>query len=161
MDHDPEFLKHLYDDTQIIRRPTFGIHSGYHDLPYILLGESHNPGYRTTEIRGRVIVSPKLIVRPGDHAPAYGDVFSPDTMDAEIVGRLFAFKFHKQPVNLELEDFSRKDLEYALPDAVNRVLDELERREIINTGVIRSPHVNYYPVSVDKFITSILDQEFA
>jgi hypothetical protein len=40
------------------------------------------------------------------------------------------------------------------------VLDELVRREIINTGVIRSPDVRYYPVSIDRFIREILDQEF-
>ena len=38
--------------------------------------------------------------------------------------------------------------------------DELLRREIINTGVIRSPDVRYYPVSIDRFIREILDQEF-
>ena len=37
---------------------------------------------------------------------------------------------------------------------------ELLRREIINTGVIRSPDVRYYPVSIDRFIREILDQEF-
>ena len=32
--------------------------------------------------------------------------------------------------------------------------------EVINTGVIRSPDVRYYPVSIDRFIREILDQEF-
>ena len=40
------------------------------------------------------------------------------------------------------------------------VLDELARQEVINTGVIRSPDVRFYPVSLDRFIREILDQEF-
>jgi hypothetical protein len=40
------------------------------------------------------------------------------------------------------------------------VLDELTQREIINTGVILSPDIRFYPVSVDRFIREILDQEF-
>ena len=31
---------------------------------------------------------------------------------------------------------------------------------MINTGVIASPDVRFYPVSVDRFIREILDQEF-
>ena len=39
------------------------------------------------------------------------------------------------------------------------LLDRLHllRQEIINTGVIRSPDVRYYPVSLDRFIREILD----
>jgi hypothetical protein len=33
-------------------------------------------------------------------------------------------------------------------------------REVINTGVIRAPSIRFYPVSLDRFITEILDQEF-
>ena len=40
------------------------------------------------------------------------------------------------------------------------MLDELAQREVINTGVIVSPDVRFYPVSVDRFIREILDQEF-
>jgi hypothetical protein len=39
-------------------------------------------------------------------------------------------------------------------------MDELAMREIINTGVIMAPNVRFYPVSLDRFITEILDQEF-
>src|SRR5712691_1780485 len=34
--HDPEFLKHLFDETEILRKPVAGIIAGYHILPYIL-----------------------------------------------------------------------------------------------------------------------------
>jgi len=40
------------------------------------------------------------------------------------------------------------------------VLEELTQREVINTGVILSPDIRFYPVSVDRFIREILDQEF-
>jgi hypothetical protein len=31
---------------------------------------------------------------------------------------------------------------------------------VINTGVILAPTCRFYPVSLDRFITEILDQEF-
>ena len=40
------------------------------------------------------------------------------------------------------------------------MLDELAQREIIDTGVIVSPDARFYPVSLDRFIREILDQEF-
>ena len=43
---------------------------------------------------------------------------------------------------------------------MERVLEELSRREIIDTGVIVSPDPRFYPVSLDRFIREILDQEF-
>ena len=41
-----------------------------------------------------------------------------------------------------------------------RVLEELTRREVIDTAVIASPDARFYPVSLDRFIREILDQEF-
>ena len=43
---------------------------------------------------------------------------------------------------------------------LDRVLDELSRREVIDTGVIVSPDARFYPLSLDRFIREILDQEF-
>jgi hypothetical protein len=40
------------------------------------------------------------------------------------------------------------------------VLDELERKEIINTGVVITPNVRFYPISIEKLIMKILDREF-
>ncbi|MBI2525822.1 MAG: hypothetical protein HYY95_22255 [Candidatus Rokubacteria bacterium] len=34
------------------------------------------------------------------------------------------------------------------------------RREVINTGVILSPSARVEPMSLDRFITEVLDQEF-
>jgi len=47
-----------------------------------------------------------------------------------------------------------------MEEAQARVLDELERKEDIETGVIASPDVRYFPVSIEKFIFSILKDEF-
>jgi hypothetical protein len=40
-------------------------------------------------------------------------------------------------------------------------LDELERREDITTGVLISPDNRYFPISVERFISSVLDDEFS
>jgi hypothetical protein len=96
----------------------------------------------------------------GSDSPTYGDVFSErELMHRALVARIFSFKYAPK-VLLESEDLriQRQDRE---PQAhLELVLDELVRREVINTGVIRSPDVRYYPVSIDRFIREILDQEF-
>src|SRR6266403_2104074 len=94
--HDPEFLKHLFERTEILRKPITGIIAGYHVLPYILVGPQEEQPHRSVEIRGQI----------------------------------------------------------------ERAMDELAMREVINTGVIMAPNVRFYPVSLDRFITEILDQEF-
>jgi len=43
---------------------------------------------------------------------------------------------------------------------LNLALDELMRREVINTGVIFCPRVRFYPISIDRFLTEILNEEF-
>ena len=39
-------------------------------------------------------------------------------------------------------------------------MDELARREIIDTGIILAPDAKFYPVSLERYIYEILDQEF-
>jgi hypothetical protein len=63
-------------------------------------------------------------------------------------------------VTLESEDLRILRSERNPQTQVERALDELAQREIINTGVILAPNVRFYPVSLDRFITEILDQEF-
>ena len=47
------------------------------------------------------------------------------------------------------------------PEArVERILEELARGEILDTGLILSPDVKFYPVSIDRFLHEILDREF-
>jgi hypothetical protein len=63
-------------------------------------------------------------------------------------------------VTLESEDLKIQRWDRDPRAQVERALDELAQREVVNTGVILAPNVRFYPVSIDRFITEILDQEF-
>jgi hypothetical protein len=156
---DPEFLRHVFDETRIVRKPMTGIITGYHILPYILIGaEDEHPG-RSVEVRGRIKVSPRLVVGPGQ-GPTYGELFGDrELMDHRLVARVFSFRYASR-VALESEDLKISRQAREADSHVERVLEELAQREIINTGVIISPDPRFYPVSLDRFIREILDQEF-
>jgi len=159
---DPEYLKHLFDTTEILRKPVSGIIAGYHVLPYILVGPQEDRPARSVEIRGKIKVSPRLVLAPGRAGQTYGDLFKDsELMDQAIVARVFSFLYSsRHQVTLESEDLNiqRSDREPHLQ--AERALDELAQREIIDTGVILAPNVRFYPVSLDRFITEILEQEF-
>jgi hypothetical protein len=42
---------------------------------------------------------------------------------------------------------------------VEAVLDELEKKEDIETGVVRTPDVRFFPVSIERFIASVIGEE--
>ena len=74
---------------------------------------------------------------------------------------MFSFVYStRHQVTLESEDLRISRAERAPQEQIERALDELAQREVINTGVILAPDVRFYPVSLDRFITEILDQEF-
>ena len=156
---DPEFLRHVFDETRIVRKPMTGIITGYHVLPYILVGtEEEHPG-SSVEVRGRIKVSPRLVLGPGQ-GPTYGELFGErELMDHRLVARVFSFRYASR-VALESEDLKISRQAREAESHVERVLEELAQREIINTGVIVSPDPRFYPVSLDRFIREILDQEF-
>jgi len=160
--HDPEFLKHLFERTEILRKPVTGIIAGYHVLPYILVGPQEEQPHRSVEIRGKIKVSPRLVLAPGRAGQTYGDLFKDsELMDQTLVARVFSFVYSsRHQVTLESEDLRIQRLDRHPQSQVERALDELAQREVINTGVILSPNVRFYPVSLDRFITEILDQEF-
>jgi hypothetical protein len=160
--HDPEYLKHLFDATEIVRKPVSGIIAGYHVLPYILVGPQENRPNSSVEIRGKIKVSPRLVLAPGHAGQTYGDLFKEnELMDQALVARVFSFIYSsRHQVTLESEDLSIQRSDRDPLTQLERALDELAQREIINTGVILSPNVRFYPVSLDRFITEILDQEF-
>jgi hypothetical protein len=159
--HDPEFLKHLFDRTEILRKPVAGIIAGYHVLPYILVGPQQDKPARAVEIRGKIKVSPRLVLAPGRAGQTYGDLFKDsELMDQTLVARVFSFMYSsKHQVTLESEDLSIQKMDRDPQAQIERALDELAQREVINTGVILAPNVRFYPVSLDRFITEILDQE--
>ena len=160
--HDPEFLKHLFDRTEILRKPMSGIITGYHVLPYILVGPQEDRPAHSVEIRGKIKVSPRLVLAPGRSGQTYGDLFKDtELMDQTLVARVFSFaSSSRHQVTLESEDLTIQRTDREPQAQVERALDELSQREVINTGVILSPNVRFYPVSLDRFITEILDQEF-
>lgn len=160
--HDPEFLKHLFDRTEILRKPMSGIITGYHVLPYILVGPQEGRPAHSVEIRGKIKVSPRLVLAPGRAGQTYGDLFKDtELMDQTLVARVFSFAYSsRHQVTLESEDLTIQRTDREPQVQVERALDELSQREVINTGVILSPNVRFYPVSLDRFITEILDQEF-
>ena len=160
--HDPEFLKHLFERTEILRKPITGIIAGYHILPYILVGPQEEQPHRSVEIRGKIKVSPRLVLAPGRAGQTYGDLFKEhEVMDETLVARVFSFMYSsRHQVMLESEDLNIQRSDRNPQAQIERAMDELAMREIINTGVIMAPNVRFYPVSLDRFITEILDQEF-
>ena len=155
-------MKDIFQRTQIIRKPTYGIISGYHELPYVCLGESLEPAHRTTSVRGKVQVSPRFVLRPSHLEPSYEEIFGEDNVDAALSGRVFGFLgFRSKPVECKSEHLEVEHLDHGLDHVLGRVLDDLDRYEDITTGVIITPNSQYYPVSIERFIASILDDEFA
>ena len=161
LDRDSHLFREIFDETEILKKPTTGFVAGYHALPYILLGNSLHEAHNVVEIRGKISVSPKFVISPGHPGPTYGELFGVDGIDENIVGRIFAFSYlKKHQVNIQSEELSIKNIEREMESVLASVLDELERKEIINTGVIITPNIKFYPVSIEKFILRILDREF-
>ncbi len=157
---DPEFLAEVFAGTRIVRKPLTGIITGYHVLPYVLVGPEHDQPGRAVEVRGRIKVSPRLVIAAGSDGPTYGDLFAErDLMDRRLVARVFSFRYASR-VSLESEDLAIRRHDRDPAQHLDRVLDELARREVIDTGVILSPDARLYPVSLDRFIREILEEEF-
>ena len=157
---DLEFLRHVFDETRVVRKPMTGIITGYHVLPYILVGPEHGQPGHSVEVRGRIKVSPRLVIGAGSSGPTYGEMFQEsELMDQRLIARVFSFRYASR-VSLENEDLKIRRQTRDAQGHLDRVLEELTQREVINTGVIVTPDVRFYPVSIDRFIREILDQEF-
>jgi hypothetical protein len=154
-------MRELYDNTQVLRRPTHGIITGYHELPYVCLGPDHDRGHGTLRVEGRIQVSPRFVIRPAHLNPSYAEIFGEDNVDAAICGRMFGFLgFRNRPVECKSEHLTVEHVPEGLEEAVNSLLDRLARYEDITTGVVVTPDSRYYPVSIERFIGTILDDEF-
>ena len=82
-------------------------------------------------------------------------------MDRTLVGRVFSFLYAgRQNIQLESEDLRITRIDRDPRAQIERALDELMRGEILDTGVIFSPEVKFYPVSIERFIAEIMDREF-
>ncbi|MGH7320135.1 MAG: hypothetical protein ACRELA_11000 [Candidatus Rokuibacteriota bacterium] len=158
---DSELLRHVFEHTEVVRKPLSGIIAGHHVLPYVLVGPEQDQPGRAVEVRGRIRVSPRLVIGLGKDGPTYGEVFAEsELMHRALVARVFSFRYAPRLL-LESEDLKIQRHDRDPQAHIERILEELARREVINTGVILSPEVRYYPVSIDRFIREILDQEFA
>ena len=161
--YDPTFLRGIFERTRVLRKPITGIVVGYHVLPYILVGPDVEMERGAVEIRGKIRVSPRLVIQPGEAGQTYGEVFGEsEYMDRTIVGRVFAFRYAaRRHAEIESEDLIIRPTEGDPEARIERIIDELARREILDTGLILSPDVKFYPVSIDRFLHEILDREFA
>jgi hypothetical protein len=157
----PNEMRDIFQRTSIIRRPTYGIIKGYHELPYVCLGKACEDGYETTEVRGKIHVSPQFIIKPPDYAPTYEEIFGEENVDVALAGRVFGFLgFRAKPVECKSEHLNLKHLSMSVDAALSAAMDDLERREDITTGVIITPNSRYYPISIERFISTIIEDEF-
>lgn len=157
----PDEMQQIFEHTRIVRKPTFGIVSGYHELPYVCIGAAFETSHRTTRVKGRIHVSPRFIIRPSHYEASYEDIFGEDNVDVGLAGRVFGFMgFRGKPVECTSEHLELAHIDHSVEDTVRDSLDELERYEDITTGVIITPNSRYYPVSVERFIASVLEEEF-
>lgn len=157
-----EEMREIFRNTVIVKKPTYGIVKGYHELPYICLGKSIQSTSGTTRVSGKVHVSPQFVIRPSQYLPKYSEIFGEENVDLELAGRVFGYLgFPKRPVECSSEHLEVRHVSAPVEVLVEESLDELHRKEDITTGVIITPDARYYPVSIERFIASILDDEFS
>jgi len=162
----PEFFQDLFDRTVINRHPLKGIVKGYHRIPYVLVGPNDWEQSGSIELRGEIRVSPRLVYTFGPQNENFKEVFSEHEpiMDATLQSRTFRFRvaqFEKgQRIKIEGSTFSLLPHTDGDELVLAKVLEDFNASEIIDTGVIWCPHPRYYPVSLERFIYSILEQEF-
>jgi len=88
-------------------------------------------------------------------------VFGEENVDVALSGRVFGvLGFRSRPVECKSEHLAVRHLESAVDSALSATLDELERREDLTTGVIITPDSRYYLISIERFISTILEDEF-
>ncbi len=153
-------VQEMFERTEILRKPISGIVSGYHELPYVLIAPRGEEPDGSVRIDGKISVSPKFVISPQSLGDAFGDVFDPETFENDLQGRLFSFGGHRKQLKVASEYFQKTESEEPAQELVNRTLDELLQQEDIRTGLILAPKLEYYPVSIDRFITEITDREF-
>jgi hypothetical protein len=167
---DPEWLQKVYQQTDIKRIPITGFLAGYHSLPFTLIGP--NPSYleegkssvsKSLKLTGKINVSPKLIFSFSHEDERFQDIFpeAEPFMDQSLVGRVFSFQAgNKKNLKIRNEEFQVEEFPDNDEELLKNVIDDLNRSEIINMGVIWCPQPRFYPVSLERFIVSILDREF-
>ncbi len=158
-----EQQKKILEETLVLRRPYIGIVSGYHDLGYRVLGPEAESGSGSVQIAGRLFVSPKLVWTPTDAEKTFGDLFQDnELMDSDLIGRVFAFPSAMSGnFNVDSKHLKVTQHEWSPEMLAEKVLNELMKREITDTAVIRTPNIRFYPLAVQRFIHEILVEEFS
>lgn len=157
-----ENMREVYENTRVVRRPTYGIVRGYHELPYVCLGTALDGSHGSMRVRGTIHVSPRFIIRPSHYSAKYEEIFGEDNVEDELCGRVFGFLgFARKPVECSMEGFEVENLRESVDQALSDVLDHIERYEDITTGVVVTPNTRYYPVSVERLIAAVLEDEFS
>lgn len=158
---DKNTMRDIYKRTIILRTPTYGIIKGYHELPYICVGEALESASGSMRVRGRIHVSPQFVIKPKQYSSSYSDIFGEDDVDTEIAGRMFGFwGFPNRPVECSSEHLKLSHEPNTLDEMIGKCLDELERMEDITTGLILAPESKYYQISLERFIAEIIEDEF-
>jgi hypothetical protein len=165
---DPEQLRSIYQRTDIKRSPITGIVSGYHTLPFTLIGPNDESGTEeqaagSLKLTGKISVSPKLVIPVNPNDERFADIF-PEIepfMDPGLMSRVFSFSLgYRRNLRIRNEHLSVEAFPNPDGELLDKVLDELNRGEIVNMGVIWCPAPHFYPVSLERFIVSVLDREF-
>ncbi len=159
---DHSFLQHIRSTTRIIKKPIAGIVSGYHKLPYILVAPDNSNEKWSVEIRGKIHVSPKLVITPNQNHPTFAELFGSDIINKQLSARMFSFLYTSRynNVKIENEDFHIEKSEETQETKVAQVIEEIAQRELVNTALIACPDVQFYPVSLERFIQEIIEREF-
>ncbi len=167
---DPEKLRRIYENTDIRRLPLTGIVSGYHTLPFTLVGPNDESDAEEGEtgslkLTGKISVSPKLVIPVSPQDERFADIFpepeSTPFMDRALVSRVFSFRLAaRNNLRIRNEELSIEAVPEPSEELVEKILNELTRGEIINRGVIWCPQPHFYPVSLERFIVSVLEREF-
>ncbi len=161
MNLDSREMQAIFDDTVIVRGPRYGIIKGYHELPYVCIGRAIESGYQSTRVQGKVMVSPQFVITPDHYGPNYEDIFGTEHLDKELVGRMFGYMgFRDKPIECRSEYVNVDHVDKTIDEVLSETLDDMERKEDIVSGVVICPNAQYYPISVERFISSILDDEF-
>lgn len=153
-------LKEVFDGTRVVRRPVTGFVTGFHELPYRLVGPSDGA---SVQISGTIMVSQRMVFTMRQIAEQFGQVFDGDEgfMDQELVGRSFQFAVARDSnKSIRHERLKIERRQESFEELLEGVEDELARAEDTRTGLISCPQPRFYPVSVDRFIREILDREF-
>jgi hypothetical protein len=155
-------MRAIYEGTEIVRKPTYGIVKGYHKLPYVCLGSRGELGGETLRVRGSIEVSPRFLIRPDHLDPSFGEIFGEDNVDGELTGRIFGYLgFRSRPVECSSQELEVTHLDSNMDRVLDETLDEMARMEDITTGIIVTPNYKYYPLSIERFIATILEDEFS